>query len=306
MVAVIGEILVDMIGIEKDGVTSFQRRVGGAPFNVAMAINKLGGRSSFVGAVGNDLMGTFLINYVKNSSLDDYFIDTIEDRNTTMAFVALDSKGERSFSFFRKHTADYAIKYPLPLFVRKANIIHLGSLMLSEKGCLDFLLKVIDDAHKNNQLVSFDVNYRSDIFKDEKEAISLYKQIINKVDIVKFSEDEVEIFSSSFVESLSNKLICISLGEKGSAYRYNSLTNQVHSIKVNPVDTTGAGDAFFGAILYQLDGKKLDELNKDALDKIFAIANIVGSLNTLGFGAVDHLPMLNEVLSIYDKEFKSC
>ncbi len=304
MIALIGEILVDMIGREVGGVFSYERRVGGAPFNVAISINKLGGKASFVGAVGNDLMGTFLIDYVKKSGLEHSYVAKILDRNTTMAFVNLDKNGERSFSFFRKHTADYALNYPLPSFVKEANIVHLGSLMLSEDGLLDFMLKVIDEAHSNGQYVSFDVNYRSDIFKDENEAINKYKKIIELVDIVKFSEDEVEIFSQDYLNSLSNKLLCISLGEKGSLYRYNSLTNQVPSYKVKPVDTTGAGDAFFGAILAQLDGLKLNELDKITLDKIFSIANITGSLNTLGYGAVDNLPTKEEVLSLYERGLK--
>lgn len=305
MIAVIGEILVDMIGREKDGIFSYERRVGGAPFNVAMTILKLEGHASFIGAVGNDIMGTFLNEYVSKSALDNYYLDKLSNRNTTMAFVNLDKNGERSFSFFRKNTADYAFKYPLPEFVKEASIIHIGSLMLSEEGLLNFMIKVINVAHKNGQYVSFDVNYRSDIFNNEIEAISRYKRIIELVDIVKFSEDEVEIFTQKYVDSLNNKLLCISLGEKGSLYRFNSLTNKVPSIKVKPVDTTGAGDAFFGAILAQLDGKKLDELNKNELDKIFAIANITGSLNTLGYGAVDNLPSLKQVLSLYRKGVKS-
>ncbi len=299
MVTLIGEILVDMIGREKDGTFFYERRVGGAPFNVAMAISKLGGHASFVGSVGNDIMGTFLQDYVNHSKLDNFYLNKVDERNTTMAFVNLASDGERSFSFFRKNTADYVFSYPLPNFVKDASIVHLGSLMLSEDGLLEFMFKVISDAHKNGQYVSFDVNYRSDIFSNKEEAINKYKKIIELADIVKFSEDEVEIFTKEYVDSLSNKLLAISLGDKGSYYRYNLLENYVPSIKVSPVDTTGAGDAFFGAILSQIDGYKLEQLNKEQLDKIFAIANITGSLNTLGYGAVDNLPSLEKVLSIY-------
>ena len=301
MVLVIGEILVDMIGKEENNVFLYERRAGGAPFNVASAINRLGGNSSFIGAVGNDLIGQFLLNYAQNMNFTYLDIAKLDDVNTTLAFVELDSHGERSFCFYRKNTADYKIAYPLKDFAKEANIVHVGSLMLSEKEGRDFIFKVINDAHKNNQLVSFDVNFRTDIFKDKDEAVNNYKKVIELADIVKFSEDEVDIFTKEYVDSLKYKLICVTLGSEGSLYKYNDLTNKVPSIKVNPVDTTGAGDAFFGALLYQLDGHNLKDLTKEFLDYAFRFANITGSLNTLGYGAIDNLPTKEKVLSLLNE-----
>ena len=66
MILSVGEILVDMIGAEKDNVFCYERKAGGAPFNVACAAAKFGADSAFVGCVGDDTVGNFLEKFVKD------------------------------------------------------------------------------------------------------------------------------------------------------------------------------------------------------------------------------------------------
>ena len=183
-----------------------------------------------------------------------------------------------------------------------ASIIHIGSLMLSHQEGIDYAKELIARAHKKNKLVSFDINFRTDIFENISHAVKIYKEILELADIVKFSEDEVEIFNEEYVNSLKDKLVCISLGKDGSKYIYNSLTNNVPSIKVKPVDTTGAGDAFFAGVLSQIDSLTKDEWNKEKLDYAFLFGNICGALNTLGKGAIDNLPTKEDILKKIIKE----
>lgn len=296
MVLCVGEILVDMIAYETAEGVSYQRKAGGAPFNVACAINKFGGRASFVGSVGSDTIGSFLEAFIKKQNLVNYYLHKNDSRNTTLAFVDLDSEGERSFCFYRKNTADYVLPNIPENMIEEANIVHIGSLMLSEEVGVEYAKKVIAIAKEKGKLVSFDVNYRTDIFPDTETAIKTYKEIIELADIVKFSEDEVEIFTNEYVDSLKDKLLCISLGGNGSMYRFNDLESHVKSIKVKPVDTTGAGDAFYAGILANISTLKKEEWTKDLLDKAFKFGNICGALNTLGKGAIDNLPTKDEVL----------
>lgn len=107
MILCIGEILADMIGTVKDGSLWYERKAGGAPFNVACAAKKFGAEVKFAGSVGNDLIGDFLINFADARKLDGVLIERDNNRNTTLAFVELDENGERSFCFYRKNTADY-------------------------------------------------------------------------------------------------------------------------------------------------------------------------------------------------------
>lgn len=296
MILCVGEILVDMIAQENNGSISYLRKAGGAPFNVACAISKFGIDSSFVGSVGDDTIGKFLCNFIKKQNLKSYLIDENKNRNTTLAFVDLDENGERSFCFYRKNTADYILPNINEEMLDASNIIHIGSLMLSHNEGIEYAKKLIDKAHKKNKLVSFDINFRTDIFQNLVHAVNVYKEILELADIVKFSEDEVEIFNEEYVNSLKDKLVCISLGKEGSKYIFNDLTNTIPSIKVKPVDTTGAGDAFYAGILSQIDGLTKNEWKKEKLDYAFLFGNISGALNTLGKGAIDNLPTKDEVI----------
>ena len=296
MILCIGEILADMIGTVKDGSVWYERKAGGAPFNVACAAKKFGAKVKFAGSVGNDLIGNFLINFAKAQNLDGLIINRDGKRNTTLAFVELDENGERSFCFYRKNTADYNLPYIPESEFAEADVVHIGSLMLSEKEGFEYAESVARRAKAQGKTVSFDINFRTDIFKDSESAVKIYKKIIDYADVVKFSEDEVGVFTENYInKELGEKLVCISLGGNGSEWRYKGKSNRVPAIKVKPVDTTGAGDAFYGGVLSRLDGIKQPLWTADALDEIFAFANVCGALNTLGRGAIDCLPDLQTV-----------
>lgn len=296
MILCVGEILADMIGTVKDGSVWYERKAGGAPFNVACAAKKFGADVKFAGSVGGDLIGDFLINFANKQNLDGVLINRDSKRNTTLAFVELDENGERSFCFYRKNTADYNLPYISESEFAEADTVHIGSLMLSEKEGAEYAESLAKRARSQGKTVSFDVNYRTDIFKDRESAVKIYKKIISYADIVKFSEDEVEVFTQSYIQKeLADKLVCISLGGNGSEWRYKGKSGKVASIKVKPVDTTGAGDAFYGGILSRLDKIQPSLWTEDTLNSVFTFANVCGALNTLGRGAIDCLPDLGEV-----------
>lgn len=293
MILCAGEILADMIGAERDGVFVYERKAGGAPFNVACAVKKFGVKSAFAGSVGDDIIGGFLKDFAKSVKLDGLCLESDPDRNTTLAFVQLDRHGERSFCFYRKNTADYRMpEIPDGLF-DSADIVHIGSLMLSEDEGAAYAERLAERARSAGKTVSFDVNFRTDIFKDKESAVSRYKTMLEAADIVKFSEDEVEIFGRDYIDGrLKDKLVCITLGGNGSEWRYLGRRNAVPSVKVKPVDTTGAGDAFYAGVLSRLDGLKKSEWTDGVLNHALKFGNVCGALNTLGRGAIDSLPDL--------------
>ena len=211
MITSIGEILIDRFESDS-GVTN---ALGGAPFNVAVAIKRSGGKSSFVGAVGKDDFGSFIKQNAAKLGLNHLHIEELEGRPTTIALVKLNN-GERSFTFLRDNAADYQLSFPLPDFVDESNIVHIGSLMLSEEEGREFVDKLIKHLKEKNILISFDINYREDIFKGRHDIADIYKHVIDQIDILKISDEEIPIFGEEYINSLKNKLICLSLGSKGS------------------------------------------------------------------------------------------
>ena len=126
--------------------------------------------------------------------------------------------------------------------------------------------------------------------------MATYRQLLALVDIVKFSDDEVRIFTEEYLQSdLWEKLIFVTLGKNGAEWRYRGKSHRLPTIDLKPVDTTGAGDAFYAGVLSRLDGKPLATLTDEVLDEALRFGNVTGALNTLGHGAIDCLPTLPEI-----------
>ncbi len=287
MILSIGEILVDAYK-ENDNITYC---VGGAPFNVAVNAKQCGAKVGFIGKVGEDSLGKFCIGQCKKAGLDYLFIDVDKERATTQAIVTL-IDGERSFRFSRNNTADYHIDAEKMNFstLTELSIVHLGSLMLSEAYGQKAAFIIADKIAKAGLKMSFDVNFRLDLYDNIDNLIAAYSPFVERADILKFSVDEILLYTKeSTLEDAINKvkkdgqLLLITLGKDGSMYVYNGCTRRVPAEVVTPVDTTGAGDAFFGAFLAMLDGKDWTE---DTLVNALKGANAKGREATTFLGAI--------------------
>ena len=291
MILSIGEILADMVGSVDNGTLTFKSFCGGAPFNVAVNAKNVGAKVGFIGRVGKDVIGRFVLEEAKKAKLDYLDIQVDKKRNTTIAFVSL-KDGERDFAFNRNDTADYNIDFSEIDFggYKDLSILHLGSLMLSEKNGKNFVKKVLKKVKALGVKLSFDMNFRMDTYKDFEDAKKAYKPFVKNADIIKFSDDELKLYTGiedvkSAIESIYNKgqLLVLTLGSKGSAYYYNGEFNVVPTEKVKPIDTTGAGDAFFGTFIAEIENK---EWNKENIESALIKANKMGALTTQFLGAI--------------------
>lgn len=304
MVICIGEILADMQGHTCNEHMEFACFAGGAPFNVACCLKKLGIDTGFCGSVGYDTIGDFLIDIVKKQQFNYSYIQRDKERNTTLAFVEVDSMGERKFSFYRKNTADAYLPHELiEQIVSLADIIHIGSLPLSSADGCAFVDELIAFAHNCNKKISFDVNYRSDIFSSEGEAIELYRKYIEEADIVKFSEEELLMFidGKSVEERLcrlagKHKMVLLTLGSQGSMLCENGNIYCMPAATVNRIeDTNGAGDAFMAGVLASIDSGQMNH------NVTLCMGNICGALSVSQKGAYPKWE--KEEVLIYAKEF---
>lgn len=307
MILCIGEILVDLIGKEENGRTSYDVFAGGAPFNVACGIKNLGGNVTFIGNVGDDIMGHYLIDFASKRNFDKLLISLDQNHNTTLAFVKNDQDGERSFCFYRKNTADYFINTDYLEEIKNADIVHLGTLMLSSQEGRNIADLVMKKVKAYNKLLSLDVNFRDDIFTSKEEAIKVYRHYASQADIIKYSLDELKLFTAKYdiYQSLNeiarpNQLIFLTLGKEGSLCYFNKDIVKSHSVKVTPIDTTGAGDAFYSAILTKIDSIGFENFLKDkeVIKEVLRFANVCGALTTTKKGAIDALPTLEEISSL--------
>ena len=295
MILCIGEILADLIGEKnKDGI-NFGAFTGGAPFNVAVNAKQSGAKVGFIGRVGKDPIGKFVTEFAENVGFD--YLDIQKDgiRNTTLAFVTL-TDGERDFAFFRHDTADFNMNAE-EIDLEKydgLNIVHLGSLMLSEEKGREFARETVKKIRASGKILSFDVNFRMDLYDNIGQAVAAYKPFVEEADILKFSDDEITAFTgetdlNGAIAALEkeDRLLLITLGSRGSMYVYNGFSGIVPTEKVKPVDTTGAGDAFFGATLAYLDGKVFKKgISVEDIENALKAGNKAGAAATQFKGAI--------------------
>lgn len=301
----IGELLIDFVaenqGNELSKANDFTKKAGGAPANVACAIAKLGGKSSFVGSVGNDPFGKFLLQVLKNEGVDISMAQQVETF-TTLAFVSLAEDGERDFVFSRG--ADRELKYDSAIKRQfHKNILHFGAATALLGGPLEEAYTHYRfDAVTDDCFISFDPNYRLDLWHDNKASfIKKCLPFVQKADLCKFSLEEAVLLSgkdtveeaSKHLHEVGAKIITITLGKDGTFISTRAFQKTVPSIEVKPVDTTGAGDAFIGCLLYQIaELHNFNQIFEDEalLTELVTIANKAGAITTTKFGAIVALP----------------
>lgn len=306
----IGELLIDFVaenqGSDLSKAKEFTKKAGGAPANVACAISKLEGKSTFIGCVGNDPFGTFLLNILEQANVDITQAQQSETF-TTLAFVSIDKDGERDFVFSRG--ADRELKYDTSLKKNfKGNILHFGAATALLGGNLeDAYGRYFFDALTQNSFISFDPNYRIDLWKNKEEQfIKKCMPFVQKAHLCKFSLEEAQLLSGKTelkevcksLHDIGTETIVITLGAEGTLLSTKNYSKTIPSITVKPVDTTGAGDAFIGCLLKQIAGHSdIDKLlqNETDLTKMVAMANKAGAITTTNFGAIEALPYQHQL-----------
>lgn len=305
-----GELLIDFTPTShaEKGKIVFEQNPGGAPANVLTALSHLGKRTSFIGAVGNDAFGQFLKQTLLNLNIGTTGLIMTSEAPTTLAFVHINEHADRSFHFYRNPGADTLLRdtdIDADL-VAGARLFHFGSLSLTHEPARAATRKAVEIAKNNQRFVSFDPNYRASLWNDEEEAKRIILSGISQADIVKLSEEEVAFLAPTgnvneaadwLMQEYGNQLILVTLGAKGCFYRTQDHCGIVRGFKVDAVDATGAGDAFFGGMLYQiLEAKEeIATISPTKLEKMIRFANAVGALATTKTGAIPAMPSLAEV-----------
>lgn len=310
----VGEALIDMICTDKGSSIEkgehFLKKPGGAPTNVAAAIAALGGQTTLAARVGDDPFGHQLINTMKEYGVSTQWMIKDEDHSTTMAYVSLLENGERDFIFSRG--ADGFLKKEDVQFIDmdEYGIIHFGSATAFLPGLLQSAYKyLLHSCGLNNLFISFDPNYRNLLFRDNKESfIKQSWEFLSLSHFFKLSEEEAILLTgTTTVEEATNILFertggvfAITLGHKGALLGHQGNTEIIPAVKANVIDTTGAGDAFVGAILYQLQQKSPEELNNLCFEEwktIIAYANKIGALVCEHMGAMEAYKYLNNTIT---------
>ncbi|XAR71411.1 Fructokinase [Bertholletia excelsa] len=312
LVVCFGEMLIDFVptisGLSLADAPAFKKAPGGAPANVAVGIARLGGSSAFIGKVGEDEFGYMLADILKENNVNSDGMRFDPGARTALAFVTLRSDGEREFMFYRNPSADMLLReseleYNL---IKRAKILHYGSISLITEPCKSAHIAAARAAKDAGVILSYDPNLRLPLWPSVDSAREGILSIWETADIIKVSEEEISFltqgedpYDDAVVRKLYHpnlKLLLVTEGPDGCRYYTKDFSGRVRGLKVEAVDTTGAGDAFVAGTLSQLAADVSLLEDEKRLRDALRFANACGALTVQERGAIPALPRREAVM----------
>lgn len=291
---VLGDAVVDLL---PDGEGKLLQCPGGAPANVAVGIARLGGKSAFIGRVGDDPFGRFMAKTLADERVDVKHMRLDPAHRTSTVVVDLDDHGERSFTFMVRPSADLFLEpADLPTF-SAGEWLHVCSIALSAEPSRSATFQAMDAIRKAGGNVSFDPNIRPDLWPDENALRRCLEQALQSADVVKLSVEELAFLTgdadvreglNTLMERCPARLVLVTQGKEGVIAWDQGAVKHYPATPVQCVDTTGAGDAFVAGLLYGLAASQ-------ELVPAIALAQRCGALATTAKGAMTALPWQHDL-----------
>lgn len=299
----IGELLIDFQSVGTGGLKEtkeFVKNAGGAPANVCVQAVKLGRQASYLTKVGNDGFGEFLIETLKNEGVDVSFISKSDEYDTSLAFVSFKEGGEREFSFYRRAAADlhFTAGDFKDVKFTAGDVLEFGSVALKTEQAKATHKTLLERAEKAGAIICFDPNLRFNLWESKDELKKAVNEFSAFADVIKVGCDELEFLTGEpcekAVKTLFNgklKILLVTDGGKGAKlYLADGREFCCNGYKVETVDTTGAGDSFFGGVIAQLLEENLSKNTlvngKTNYGAILNFACKCGAFTTTGYGAI--------------------
>ncbi len=305
-IVALGEVVSDIYRGEKpsEGELPFVARPGGAPANVAVAAARLGSEAAFIGSVGEDLFGNFILSALEVEGVDTSAVRRCDPpTRTSLAFVEITGDGDRSFTFYRSDPAADELLSPEDVSrdtLRGATFVNFGSIPLIKDPARSAIHRAAELAGEIEVPVAFDVNFREHLWESVEAAQEVVEPLIERSRIVKLSDDEISPLlgtedaaeAARMLLARGVSLVFVSLGAEGAFYATEEFEGDVPSYPVQIVDATGAGDAFLAAALVYLSE---DEWDEETIREAARRGTVAGALACTEYGAMGALPTEDEL-----------
>jgi len=286
----------------------FTARPGGAPANVAVAAARLGVESAFVGRVGDDLFGDFLLEALRASGVDtSAILRESPPTRTTLAFVEVSEDGEREFTFYRSFPAADELLAPADIrsgTLSGASFANFGSIPLIKEPARSATRRFAQLANELDVAVAFDVNLRADLWASLDAFREAVDPMLDLSAVIKLNEDELSpVLATDDPGEAADRLlhrgaslVLVSLGAQGAFYAAQAFRGQAPSYPLEQVvDATGAGDAFLAGTLAHLSESPGWPDDDAAVREAVRRGNAAGAMACAKFGAMQGLPTRDQL-----------
>jgi fructokinase len=301
-IVTLGEVVSDIYRGDEisDVELGFVARPGGAPANVAVAASRLGSEAAFVGSVGEDLFGDFILRALEAEGVDTSGVGRQSPpTRTSLAFVEIGADGDREFTFYRSSPAADELLAPEDVtedLLSGASFVNFGSIPLIRDPVRSATHRVAELAREMNIPVAFDVNFREHLWESAEAAREAVDPLLDLSTIVKLGDDELSpLLGTDSAEEAAGmlldrgvSLVLVSKGPDGAFYATTEFSGEVPTFDVGEiVDATGAGDAFLAATLVHLSDGPWEE---DRVREASLRGCAAGALACTDYGAMRALP----------------
>jgi len=298
MILCCGEALIDMLPRETTlGEKGFAPYAGGAVFNTAIALGRLGQPTGFFTGISDDMMGDVLRETLAKSNVD-YSLAAVSSRPTTIAFVKL-VNGQATYAFYDEGTAGRMItEADLPVLGDDCEAMHFGAISLIPEPCGGTYEALMAREYKK-RVISFDPNIRPGFIKDKPKHMDRVARMAAMSDIIKFSDEDLDWFGmqgdhdtlAAHWLNEGAKLVVLTRGADGATGYTKTFKANVPSERVTVVDTVGAGDTFDAGILASfkmqnlLTKEKIAALTEDQVKQALALGAKAAAVTVSRAGA---------------------
>lgn len=299
MIVCCGEALIDLLPRRlAGGEEAYLPVAGGALFNTAIALGRLGEDAGFVSGISSDLFGEKLIGALRDSGVDTSLCIR-SDNLTTLAFVALQD-GQARYTFYDENSAGRMIEADdLPELPASVDALHFGGISLIAQPCASTLSALLS-REAASTIISIDPNIRPGFIVDEADYRARLDHMMGLADIVKVSDEDLDWLAQDrppdaligeWLEG-SAKLVVVTQGAEGAQAHNAAGSVRQPAIAAEVVDTVGAGDTFNAGLLAGLrqanllDKKRLADASPEQLRPSLELAARVAA-HTVGRQGAD-------------------
>ena len=305
-ILVCGEALYDLFQVAErsPGEISFDARVGGSPFNVAVGIARLGGDAALLTGISTDLLGERLFNRLTEEGVDTRYL-VRSGRRTTLSLVGLDAEGHPDYAFYGVGSADCALTIDdMPTLPADISALHFGSFSLAVPPVANALADLA--ARHSDRFISIDPNVRPTIEPDMAVWRARIDAMRRHANLIKVSAEDLDMLypgaepatvAETWLRDGCDLVIVTAGGGGVEAFRgENRLQHLPEPVEV--VDTVGAGDTFQASILAGLQRRGVlsvsaEDLPDEAVLSEIAMASRAAGITCSRRGA--DLPRLAEL-----------
>ncbi|UTX49368.1 carbohydrate kinase [Chryseobacterium sp. MA9] len=246
-------------------------RAGGAPFNVAYNLFKMGIDTKMLSRIGNDELGHSLLNQIKNWGITTDFIQLDEEKATGTVLADFDEQGEAVYDIVKEVAWDYIESLPKHKdLIQNSEAFVFGSLITRSEVSQTTLLELLE----YSKFRVFDVNFRPPFID-----FDFIKKLLHKADLVKMNKAELrkifEFLGEEYIDEDTSirhlqayfnlNEIVLTKGSKGARYFVGNTAYNFPAVHIEIADTVGSGDSFLAGFLSKrIQGRSPEKIMKQA------------------------------------------